>query len=136
MHRIPHSIASDQETQVLEKKMLHGVHTMKFTGLTTYQGLPLWLRWYRICLQCGRPRFDPWVEKIPWRRERLLTPVFWPREFQGLYSPWGHKELDTTQHSPHIPSPRSSWPCRRQNGLWKTQLQPNLGESPEGQSSN
>ena len=26
----------------------------------------------RICLQCGRPGFDPWVGKIPWRRERLL----------------------------------------------------------------
>ena len=24
-------------------------------------------------------------------------PVFWPGEFQGLYSPWGHKELDTTE---------------------------------------
>ena len=32
-----------------------------------------------------RPRFDPWVGKIPWRRERLPTPVFWPREFHGLY---------------------------------------------------
>ena len=44
-----------------------------------------------------RPGFYPWVGKIPWRRERLLTPVFWPLEFQGLYSPWGHKELDTTE---------------------------------------
>ena len=35
--------------------------------------------------------FDPWVGKIPWRRERLSTPVFWPGEFHGLYSPWGHK---------------------------------------------
>ena len=26
--------------------------------------------------------------KIPWRRERLPTPVFWPGEFHGLYSPW------------------------------------------------
>ena len=26
-----------------------------------------------------------------------LTPVFWPGEFHGLYSPWGHKELDTTE---------------------------------------
>ena len=25
--------------------------------------------------------FDPWVGKIPWRRERLPTPVFWPGEF-------------------------------------------------------
>jgi len=40
------------------------------------------------CSWC-RPGFDPWVGKIPWTRERLLTPVFWPREFHGLYSPWG-----------------------------------------------
>ena len=49
------------------------------------------------CLQCGRPGFDPWVGKIPWRRERLSTPVFWPGEFHGLYSPWAHKELDMTE---------------------------------------
>ena len=41
--------------------------------------------------------FDSWVGKIPWRRERLPTPVFWPGEFHGLYSPWGHKESDTTE---------------------------------------
>ena len=40
---------------------------------------------------------ETWVGKIPWRRERLPTPVFWPRKFHGLYSPWGHKELDTTE---------------------------------------
>ena len=40
---------------------------------------------------------DTWVEKIPWRREGLLTPVFWTGEFHGLCSPWGHKELDTTE---------------------------------------
>ena len=28
--------------------------------------------------------WETWVGKIPWRRERLLTPVFWPREFHGL----------------------------------------------------
>ena len=22
-----------------------------------------------VCLQCGRPGFDPWVGEIPWRRE-------------------------------------------------------------------
>ena len=37
----------------------------------------------RILLQCRRPGFDPWVGKIPWRRERLPTPVFWPAEFHG-----------------------------------------------------
>ena len=41
--------------------------------------------------------FNPWVGKIPWRRERLPTLVFWSEEFHGLYSPWGHKESDTTE---------------------------------------
>ena len=41
------------------------------------------------------------VGKIPWRRESLPTPVFWPREFHGLYSPWGHKESDTTEQLSH-----------------------------------
>jgi len=41
--------------------------------------------------------FNPWVGKILWRRERLPTLVFWPGEFHGLYSPWGHKEFDTTE---------------------------------------
>ena len=40
---------------------------------------------------------DSWVGKIPWRRDRLPTPVFWPGEFHGLYSPWGHKESDVTE---------------------------------------
>ena len=40
----------------------------------------------RIRLQYGRPGFNPWVGKIPWRRDRPPTPVFWPGEFHGLYS--------------------------------------------------
>ena len=27
--------------------------------------IPWWLRHYRICLQCRRPRFNPWTRKIP-----------------------------------------------------------------------
>ena len=45
----------------------------------------------------GRSGFDPWVGKIPWRRERLPTPVLWPGEFHGLYSPWDRKESDMTE---------------------------------------
>ena len=30
---------------------------------------------------------ETWVGKIPWGRERLPSPVFWPKEFHGLYSP-------------------------------------------------
>ena len=41
--------------------------------------------------------FNPWVSKVPRRRERLPTPVFWLREFHGLYNPWGHKESDMSE---------------------------------------
>ena len=34
---------------------------------------------------------------IPWRRERLPTPVFWSGEFHGLYGPRGREESDTTE---------------------------------------
>ena len=45
---------------------------------------------------------DPWWGKIPWRRECLPTPIFLPKKFYGQrimvsYSPWGHKESDTTE---------------------------------------
>ena len=40
---------------------------------------------------------DPWVRKIPWRRESQPTPIFLPGKSHGQrslvsYSPWGHKE--------------------------------------------
>ena len=49
----------------------------------------------RICLQCRRPGFNPWVRKIPWRRKWLPAPLFLPEEFHGQRSlvgcnPWGH----------------------------------------------
>ena len=48
--------------------------------------------------------FHPRVGKIPWRRERLPTLVFWRGEFHGLYSPWGGKESDTTERLSHLDS--------------------------------
>ena len=54
----------------------------------------MWLSWERICLQWGRPGFDPWVGKIPWRKERPPTLVFCSGESHGLYRPWGRKELE------------------------------------------
>ena len=46
--------------------------------------------------------FDPWVWKIPWRREWLPIPIFLPGEFHGQrslegWSLWDHKELDMTE---------------------------------------
>ena len=55
------------------------------------------LSWQRIRLQCRRPGFYPWVGKIPRRRERLPTPVFWLGEFLACYSSRCHKELHITK---------------------------------------
>ena len=56
----------------------------------------------KIRLQCGRPRFEPWVGKIPWRRKQQPTPVFLPGESHGGRSLvgcrlWGRTESDTTE---------------------------------------
>ena len=37
----------------------------------------------KICLQCERPVFDPWIGKILWKRAFQPTPLFLPGE-----SPW------------------------------------------------
>ena len=68
-------------------------------------GLSRWLSGKASTCQCRRHRrhgFNPWVRKISWRRKWQPTPVFFPgkshrqRSLVG-YSPWGHKELDTTE---------------------------------------
>ena len=48
-----------------------------------------------ILLQYRTPGFDPWVGKVPWRREWQPTPVFLPGESHGQrslesYSTEGH----------------------------------------------
>ena len=59
-------------------------------------GYPLQYSWTSLVAQLVKnpPTMqETWVGKIPWRRERLLTPVFWPEEFHGLYSPWGSQKV-------------------------------------------
>ena len=81
---------------------LHDSAWLRFTiyiKIYILNGLPWWLRWQGIWQQCGRPGFDPWVGKTPWRREWQPTPVFLLGEFHGQrslvgYSPRGHKQSD------------------------------------------
>ena len=47
--------------------------------------------------------FEPWVRKIPWRKAWQPTLVYftggflWTEDPDRLYSPWGHKDLGTTE---------------------------------------
>ena len=55
------------------------------------------------CRRYKRCGIDPWVGKMPWRREWQPTSVFLPRKFHRQrslegYSPWGCKDSDTTEH--------------------------------------
>ena len=68
-------------------------------------GYPLQYSWASLMVQLVRNlpamrettvRSLDW--EIPWRRERLSTPVFWPGEFHGLYGvAHGVAESDTTE---------------------------------------
>ena len=67
-------------------------------------GYPLQYSWASLVAQLVKnlPAMqETWVWslgwEIPWRKEQLPTPVFWPGEFHGLYSPWGCKESDKTE---------------------------------------
>ena len=84
------------------------------------------------------PGFDPWVGKIPWGRERLPTPVFWPREFHGQsmgLQRVGHNWL--TFSFGGFPGGTSgkepTYQCRRQK-RWG--FNPELGRSPGGGHGN
>ena len=65
----------------------------------------IWATRERVRLQrgrCGRGGFSAWFGKILWRRKWLPAPVFLPGESHGQrnlegYSPWRHKERDTTE---------------------------------------
>ena len=91
-------------------------------------GYPLQYSWASLVPQLVKnltAMQETWVRSLgwedPWRWERLPTPVFWPGEFQGLYSPWGRKESDPTKRlslgknrkPPNQISRREVWPCLR-----------------------
>ena len=57
-----------------------------------------WTAAYQAPPSMGFSRQEYWSGvPSPSPMERLATPVFWPREFQELYSPWGCKESDMNQ---------------------------------------
>ena len=43
---------------------------------------------------------DSITDSMDMNLSELWETVFWPGEFYGLYSPWGRKELHTTERPP------------------------------------
>ena len=80
-------------------------------------GYPLQYSWASLVaqlvknrLQCGRPRFDSWVRKIPWRGKGYPFQYFSLENFMDCISPWGLKESYTTE--------RLSLSCLEINFFW------------------
>ena len=68
------------------------------------QQLPRQLSGKESACQCRRPRLDPWVGKIPWRRKWQPTLVFLPGKSHGReawqYTVHRIAESNTTEHAP------------------------------------
>ena len=76
----------DKKSAKVEKQTSVMYEILDLKGLIKvylWDGASLVAQLVKNRLQRGRAGFDPWVGKIPWRREQLPTPVFWPREFHG-----------------------------------------------------
>ena len=59
-------------------------------------------QWASLMAQLVKNRpatWETWVRSLGWEDplEKEPTSIFGPGEFHGLYSPWGLKELDTTE---------------------------------------
>ena len=101
-----------KDSDVTERLTLH------FMGS---EGLPWWLSSKESACECRRHGFDPWVGKIPRRREWQPIPVFYPGKLHGQrrlggYSPWGHKEWNMTgrlnnNNKQTLKTRSSPWPC-------------------------
>ena len=76
------------------------------TCVSGIKGFPNGSAGKETAYQCRRCGFSPWVGKIPWSRKWQPTPVLLVHGQRNLadYSPWGHKELDTTEATEHMHS--------------------------------
>ena len=94
--------SSHESCEVFKKMYIIWILQMSLLKHRKVNSLCRAAKWQRLCLQCTRPGFDPWVGKILWRRKWLSTPVLLPGKFHGRrglagYSSWGRKESDTTE---------------------------------------
>ena len=89
-----------------KRNLKHNILIKEFSLLYCFVGLLLCVIFFLSCLENPTDR-GSWRatvhgvtkngHRIPWRRERLPNPVFWPGEFQGLHRLCGRIELDTTE---------------------------------------
>ena len=108
---------AQERTEMNTSRVLRHVETTKCLGanreswraiadiwvvIATLWRLPRWFSGKEFTRQWRRHGFDPWVRKIPRRKEWQPAPISLPGKSYGQrspegYSPRGHKELDTIE---------------------------------------
>ena len=92
-----HFSEEDENTSLQRYTLLFIIALFMIATIWKHVSFPV-----KICQQCKRPGFNPWVGKIPWRREWQIIPIVLPVEFHEQrslvsYSPRSPKELDMTE---------------------------------------
>ena len=113
---IPHPLLSSHPPDFFKANPWH--HTCKYYGISPKQIFPKH-NWNIIVTSKKKKKSVPLqYDQISilytfyifplssWRKKWQPTPVFWPGESHGQgslvsYSPWGHKESDTTERLNH-----------------------------------
>ena len=78
------------------------------SGISTGEGIgyPFHNFGFSIVAQVAKnppAMWETWIQSRGWDNpleKGKVTPVFWPREFHGLYRSWGCKELDMAERLP------------------------------------
>ena len=78
--------------QIICQNQRYGIRWESCSAFLTDMRLPSWLRWSRICLRYRSPGFNPWIEKIPWRRE------WFPLQYSNLENPMDRGAWWATVH--------------------------------------
>ena len=81
------------------------IHTQRHIHRHTHTRASQVVQGWRICLQGSRWAFNPWLRKIPWKREChssiVAWQILWTEEPGRLHCPRGWKESDMTEVTEH-----------------------------------
>ena len=88
---------------LLVKPTFH-IPCLQITHPNNLEGFPGSSASKESAYNAGDPGSTPGLGRSTGEGERLPTPVFWPGELHQLYSPWGCKELHTTERLSLSPS--------------------------------
>ena len=119
-----HTVATNLDSGVRLPLKSWLYHLLAMTFRVNYI-IHWWLSGKESACQCRRHRFDPWVDKIPWRRKWQATLVFLPGKSHGQrslvgYTLWGGQRV---RHNLATNQQQQSSHTTEQQENYKNQMQ-------------